>query len=64
MTVNIYTEQERIFLHNVLELFNVEYETEQLDTVISSIKFTIKANTETEDIIKRCMLWNYKKNFG
>lgn len=64
MSIDIYTEQERIFLRNVLELFNVDFETEtNTDTGVTCTVFSFKADESTQDIIKRCMLWNYKKNF-
>lgn len=63
MEIKLYTAQECEFLDKCLELFEVKAEVKQVKDVISYTSYTISTDTYTEDMIKRCMAYNYAKNF-
>ena len=63
MKIELYTAQECEFLDKCLSLFEVEAKVEQVKDVISYTLYIIDTDEETLLLIKRCMAYNYKKNF-
>lgn len=63
MKIKIYTAQEKEFLIKILDVFEVDFDISTVKDVISCEEFEFETDNATVDIIKKCMLYNYKKNF-
>lgn len=63
MEIKLYTSQECIFLDQCLSLFGVKANIKEVTDVISYTSYVISTDKDTEDIIKRCLAYNYNKNF-
>ena len=63
MEIKLYTAQECEFLDQCLSLFGVDAKVKEVSDVISYTLYTISTDKDTEDIIKRCLAYNYNKNF-
>lgn len=64
MEIKLYTAQECEFLDKCLNLFEVKANVKDVKDVISYTSYVISTDKDTEDIIKRCMAYNYNKNFN
>lgn len=64
MEIRLYTAQECEFLDKCLNLFEVKANVKYVQDVISYTSYVISTDKDTEDIIKRCMTYNYNKNFN
>ena len=63
MEIKLYTEQECEFLDRCLNLFDVKANVKKVKDIISYTSYVISTDKDTEEIIKRCMVYNYNKNF-
>lgn len=63
MKIELYTAQECEFLDKCLNLLEVEAKVTEVKDVISYTLYEIEADDEALLLIKRCMAYNYKKNF-
>lgn len=66
-SVNIYTEDEREFLSNLLDLLEVHYTVKDVPTnekELAHIKFIFKADLDEMRAISSCMKLNYNRLTG
>lgn len=63
MEIKLYTAQECEFLNKCLNLFEVKANVKEVKDVISYTSYVISTDKYTEDMINRCMAYNYAKNF-